>query len=114
MSNLEYLTDQVESDTTRTPEEKETSIHWDRTSELATVESYDRTIVRHLLQHPDFQPSILTVQGSSDRVTSRKKTPTEISEDDTIIGVYGKLPIGALKVMKSARSNNHQNQVVSH
>lgn len=113
MSTWEHLVDQVEADSTRTLEEKETALNWNNDCELATVESYNPTIIRHLLQHPDFRPFTITVQSDSVH-TSNKKKPSQVDSDDKIIGIDGHLPIGALRVVKSARSSNSQAQVVSH
>ena len=83
------------------PLEKETSINFTKGDERAQVFTAERGLTRRLLTHELFHTdAVLLADGSTvDSVDSLH------TNEDTIVGVRGTIPIGALKVKASTRAD---------
>jgi len=90
------------------PEEKETIIRFDKRGERATVFSEQRGAVSRLLRHPEAEAtSIVLADGSTVDSTEA------LDGGDTVTAFRGTVPIGALKVLKSARDSTRPSAVIS-
>jgi hypothetical protein len=91
----------VREDPDLIPLEKETSINFTKGDERADVFTSERGLTRRLLTHELFDTdAVLLKDGSTvDSVDSLR------TNEDTIVGVRGTIPIGALKVKATTRSD---------
>lgn len=92
----------------RLPQEKETGFHLKGDEEYISVTSFKKVVYGKLLRRPDFDVCHITIRD----VDGRESTVDSLKEalsDSTgqIIGVSGKLPVGALKIGKPRNSNSH-------
>jgi hypothetical protein len=91
----------VREDPDLIPLEKETSINFTKGDERADVFTAERGLTRRLLTHELFDTdAVLLKDGSTvDSVDSLH------TNEDTIVGVRGTIPIGSLKVKATTRSD---------
>lgn len=81
------------ADPTADPKENETGIHFTGGDRLAWVSSYEPAVVESLLNHKHFRLSelvTLTVNGQ-----------------ECVVGVMGRIPIGALRIGRRRASDRH-------
>lgn len=91
-----------------TPEEKETIIRFDKRGDLATVFSEQRGAVSRLLRHPEAEAAEITlVDGSI------VDDADALGPEDTVVAFRGTIPVGALKILKSARESSRPSDVIS-
>mgnify|MGYP007020454544 CR=1 FL=1 len=91
----------VREDPDLVPMEKETTFRFAKDQDRAQVFTAERGLTRRLLTHELFHTdAVLLADGSTvDSVDSLHAT------EDTIVGVRGTIPIGALKVKASTRAD---------
>ncbi|QIO21397.1 hypothetical protein [Haloarcula sp. JP-L23] len=107
----ELLVERVAEDPELQPGEKETTFHFTKPDDRIRVYSEEAGITRRLLQHPEFEIKQLRV--TTEDGTWGKRVKPHRFDDDTITGVEGCIPIGALKVRAGSRSNSGHASVVS-
>ncbi len=88
-----YQGEPIRTDPTCDPKENETAIHFSGGDRLAWVSSYEEAVVSGLLAHPDFKIIELVLM--------------RIERKDSVVGVVGKIPVGALRIGNSRESNEH-------
>jgi hypothetical protein len=107
--NIDELVSAVGEDPALQPIEKETIIRWGKPDEHVHIFSEEGSIIRRLLRHPLFEEEgIRTYTDSS----AGWMDATDYSAD-RICGVRGSIPIGAIKIQSSSRSNSSHCSVVS-
>jgi len=94
---VKYNGMEIVSDGSLDSSEKETSINFDRrtVSEDGTMDisSFDRIVVEHLLQSPNF--------------IIKKLHYSYVEDDICIVGVDGKLPLGHLRIKQDCKTPNN-------
>jgi len=77
--------------------EKGTGINWEKDQDMARISSSEASIMRRLLSHPHFRPNRSRCEVYQGSVTT----------------VYGRLPIGCLKIGPNSRQSAGHHRVVS-
>jgi len=103
------LLDAVEADPQLEPVEKETSIRFSWSDDMADVFTAEPALVRRLLAHPERGATRLIVADGDARPTLE---PTEHS-GEPITGVTTEIPVGALKIRPEARSSSGHAEIVT-
>lgn len=108
----EMLRQQFSEDPRREPQEKETSLHVDGDGTHFAVTSFKKVVYTKLLRHPEFSVKRLHVldnEGTEQTVAS----PDEAAADPslTVIGVTGRLPVGAVNIGTPRNRNSHADLV---
>jgi hypothetical protein len=103
------LLELVREDPNLTPAEKETSIHFAKDEDLATVYTSEAGIARRLIAHPSGTIEGLTVLDGGVRADV---SPDEVDGRE-IVGVRCRVPVAVLKVQVSGRSTDQHAPVVS-
>lgn len=81
------------ADPTADPKENETGIHFTGGDRLAWISSYEPAVIQGLLAHKGFRLSeIITLQ---------------IDKQECVVGVTGRIPIGALRIGRRRSSDRH-------
>jgi len=89
-----YKGEPVRPDPTVDPTENETGIYFTSADCHARISSYEPVIVERLLHHPNFKiEQLITMQ---------------IEKQECVVGVIGRLPIGAVRLRPAASTNNHE------
>ncbi len=89
-----YNGEPVRPDPTVDPSENETGIYFTSADRYAQISSYEPVIVEGLLRHPNFKiEQLITMQ---------------IEEQECVVGVIGKLPIGAVRLGRAIAKDNHE------
>lgn len=105
----EELVDAVGEDSSLTPQEKETTIHFPKDRDRATVFSAEAGIMRRLLQHPLFEAErYVPADGPAVENVEELHVPGVV-----IVGLKGSIPVGTLKISARARSASGHASVVS-
>lgn len=97
---------QFAEDPRRSPVEKETAIYMDGEATHFEITSFRKVVFAKLFHRPAFQIKSLYLLGEDGQyrtVDSRNK----ITDSDTVIGLVGRLPVGALTVGTPRTSNSH-------
>lgn len=89
-----YRGEPICADPTADPRENETALHFTAGDRRFWVSSYEPTVVAGLLAHPDFQIGHLVVMEADGR--------------ECVVGVVGKLPVGALSLGQARQSDSHE------
>jgi len=103
------LVDLVREDTGLRPEEKETLIRFPKDRDRAVVYSAEAGIMRRLLAHPEFEVLDLETENGAEVESVQQLHAAE----DSVVGVRGTIPIGAIKVSACSRSAAGHAEVVS-
>lgn len=111
MSSKE-LPDRVESDPMLNGHEKETTITMCGMDKEFCIFSAKATVVKSLLDHDYFSLEWAEVIEGSTRYYVETRSELE-SSNGSIVGVEGKMPVGALTVKSKPRTNNHQSSIVN-
>lgn len=82
------------ADPTADPRENETALHFTAGDRRLWISSYEPTVVAGLLAHPDFQIEHLVFMKANGR--------------ECVVGVVGKLPVGALSLGRARKSDSHE------
>lgn len=88
-----YRSEPICADPTVDPRENETAFYFSMTDRRLWVSSYEPAIIRGLLVHRDFKIEQLILM--------------RIDGKDSVVGVIGRLPIGALSIGRARASAGH-------
>lgn len=106
----ESITELVKEDSDLTPAEKETSINFTKTEDRARVFTAEAGLMRRLLQHSEFQVGHVVTESRA-----RVESVAELDATNTaIVGVKGTIPVGALKIQRTARASSGHASVISY
>jgi len=110
-NTIESLRGQFSEDPGREPHEKETGLHVEGDGTHFSVTSFKKVIYAKLLRHPEFSVKRLHALDDDGREHT-VDTFQEASEQSlTIIGVTGRLPVGAVNIGTPRNSNSHADLV---
>lgn len=105
---IESLRTQFSEDPYREPHEKETAFHVEGDGTHFTVTSFKKVVYAKFLQRPEFSVKhihVLDADGRESTVNSLSKIADDHSL--TVIGVVGRLPVGAMNIGKPRNTNSH-------
>jgi hypothetical protein len=111
-TSIESLEEQFAEDPTREPHEKETAFHLVGDETHFSVTSFKKVVYDKLLRRPEFSVKhihILDDDGQRRTVDSFNELPDDPTL--TIIGVEGRLPVGAMNIGTPRNSNSHADLV---
>ena len=92
-SRSRYDGQPVCADPTADPKENETGIHFAGGDRLAWISSYEPAVINGLLKHKHFRLSeVITLH---------------IDKQECVVGVTGRIPIGALRIGRRRASDRH-------
>jgi hypothetical protein len=89
-----YRDEPICADPTADSKENETALHFSAGDRYLWISSYEPAIVSRLLGHPDFRIGHLVLMNTNGR--------------ECVVGVVGKLPIGALSIGQRRASDSHE------
>lgn len=89
-----YRGEPICADPTVDPRENETALHFTAGDRRLWISSYEPTVVSGLLAHPDFQVEHVIFMQANGR--------------ECVVGVVGKLPVGALSIGRARKSDSHE------
>lgn len=89
-----YRGEPICADPTADPRENETALHFTAGDRRLWISSYEPVIVAGLLARPDFQVGHLVFMKANGR--------------ECVVGVVGKLPVGALSLGRARKSDSHE------
>ncbi|MCX8102985.1 MAG: hypothetical protein N3E42_00870 [Candidatus Bipolaricaulota bacterium] len=89
-----YRGEPICADPTADPRENETALHFTAGDRRIWVSSYEPTVIAGLLAHPDFQTEYLICMQTNGR--------------ECVVGVVGRLPVGALSIGRARPSDSHE------
>lgn len=98
-------------DPAREPHEKETAIHTDGDGDYADVTSFKKVVFQKLLQRPEFDVERLHVLNDDGRENTVDSLDEAAERSLTIIGVTGRIPVGAVTIGAPRNSNSHADLV---
>ncbi len=102
------ITARCTEDPYRLPHEKETAIHLPGDCDYISVTSFKKVVFTKLLERDDFEVSLVTIRDADGRESTVNSLEEALSDPlDQIIGISGKLPVGALKIGAARQSNSH-------
>jgi hypothetical protein len=99
------LGDAVEEDPSLRPVEKQTTLTFSKTDDRVSIYTEEAGLMRRLLRHPHFEVDSLRAMGG------QEVAPNDLGEE-SITGVKGSLPIAALVLQTSLRTNTQHSAVV--
>ena len=109
---IESVRTQFAEDPHREPHEKETAFHLEGDGTHFTVTSFKRVVFAKLLRRPELQVSHLHVLDSDGREGTVDSLDEAAADPSlTIIGVVGRLPVGAMNIGTPRNSNSHADLV---
>lgn len=111
-TTVRSLREQSTEDPCREPHEKETAFHVGGDEEHFSVTSFKKVVYVKLLQRPEFNVQllhVLTTDGQYGTVPSIEEAAADPSL--SIIGVVGKLPVGAMNIGTPRNDNTHASLV---
>ena len=95
-----YQGEPICADPTADPRENETALHFTAGDRRLWVSSYEPTVVSGLLAHPDFQIGHLVFM--------------QVNGRECVVGVVGRLPVGALSLGRARKSDSHEFIIRAH
>ena len=108
--NIKTLVENVQEDHSITPELKETTIRWSKTDDLVHVCTEEAGLIRRFLRHQHFIIDELRVLPETEQ--SQRVSVTDY-RSGPITGVWGRVPIQALKVQSVCRTQPSHCHVVA-
>ena len=93
-------------------EEKETTIRWAKPDEEAIIYTDEAGVGRRLIAHPESTVSAVNVLRGPDN-SHHRVAPEEVTDDDEVVGVKARLPVGALSIRSESRKSPQHAEVVS-
>lgn len=105
--SIESIRTQCSEDPRREPREKETSLHVEGDGTHFVVRSFKRVVFEKLLQRPKFDLMRLHVIDDNGREQTMDSLDKAAEQSLTIIGVTGKIPVGAINIGTPRNSNSH-------
>lgn len=109
---IESLRLQFSEDPCRTPHEKETALHVEGDGTQFSVTSFKKVVYAKLLRRPEFSVKrlhVLNDAGAERTVNSLEEAAANPSL--IVIGVVGRLPVGAVNIGTARNSNSHADLV---
>lgn len=109
---IESVRTQFAEDPRREPHEKETAFHLEGDGSHFSVTSFKKVVFAKLLRRPEFSVKhlrVLDADGQEGTVNSLDEAAADPSL--TIIGVVGRLPVGAMNIGAPRNSNSHADLV---
>lgn len=94
MIKRKYEGQQIRSDPTAHPKENETAIHFTGRDRRAWISSYEPAVISGLLKHKHFKLEQLITM--------------EIEGCECVVGVIGRVPIGAIRIGRRRSSDRHE------
>jgi hypothetical protein len=105
----DLLADRVAVSSPFMSEERETKLLWARDEHDAHVETFELGLTRRFLSHPEFTPEHLHVTLND----GHARVERDEYDGRPIIGVSGRLPVGAVSVRGSSRKDTGHAEVVT-
>lgn len=109
-SNLATLVENVQEDLDLQPEEKETTMRWSKTEDVVHVFTEEAGLIRRFLRLPHFETEALRVLPN--HAPTQRVDVTEYTSGP-ITGVWGTVPVQAIKIQSACRSQSSHCHVVS-
>jgi hypothetical protein len=103
------LVEAVEEDPSLSSVEKETTLHFSKVDDRASVYTEEAGLMRRLLRHPHFEVKSLRV--NSEDTWGERVAPSDF-EEGSITGVDGSIPIEVLLFQTSLRETSQHSAVV--
>lgn len=102
---------QFSEDPHREPHEKETGLHVEDDGTHFSVTSFNKVVYAKLLRRPEFGVDNLHDLNDDKRENTVDCLNKAVERSLTIIGVTGRLPVGAVNIGSPRNSNSHANLV---
>jgi hypothetical protein len=106
---LDEALDRVTEDSDLLPEEKETSLGFDKRTDVARFFTAEAGLARRVLAHPDTRVRRLNVLDDGERAAI---DPSDYT-GEAIVGVVADLPVGALSIKSRTRKNTQHAAIAS-
>jgi hypothetical protein len=121
---LQQLLQALQTDHTREPFERETSLNWSAESNIVRVHTAEKSIMRRLLHHPEFTLERFAARtGDRGEKTYQMDTPETGSHPDfedwreagkpDVLSINGTIPIGCVSLTSGPRTADGHAEVVS-
>lgn len=111
-TTIETLRSQFSEDPRREPYEKETALHIEGDGSHFSVTSFKKVVYAKLLRRPEFSVKRLHVISADGRETSVDSIGEAAADPSlTIIGVVGRLPVGAVNIGTPRNTSSHADLV---
>ena len=101
------ILNQCEEDPAREPHEKETAFHLEGDGIYFSVTSFKKVVYAKLLHRPEFSVTRIHVLDDGQERTVDSLDEVAADPSLTIIGVIGRLPVGAMNIGTPRNSNSH-------
>lgn len=108
---IESLRAQFSEDPRREPHEKETGLHVEGDGTHFSVTSLKKVVYTKLLQRPEFSVTHLHVLDDYGQERTVDSLDEAAEQSLTVIGVTGRLPVGAVNIGTPRNSNSHADLV---
>jgi hypothetical protein len=109
---VESLRTQISEDPRREPHEKETAFHLEGDGTHLSITSFKKVVYMKLLWRSEFSVKRLHVLDDESRERTVDSLNEVIADSSlTIIGVVGRLPVGAMSIGSPRNSNSHADLV---
>lgn len=108
---IESLRAQFSEDPCREPHEKETALHLEGDGTHFSVTSFKKVVYAKLLRRPEFSVKCLIVLDDGRERTVDSLDEAAADPTLTVIGVVGRLPVGAMSIGTPRNSNSHADLV---
>lgn len=111
-SSSTAIQNQCAEDPTREPHEKETAFHLKGDGTHFSVTSFKKVVFGKLLERPEFEVKHLHVRDADGQNRTVGSLDDAAADPTlTIIGVVGRLPVGAMNIGTPRNSNSHADLV---
>lgn len=111
-NTIETLRAQCSEDPRREPHEKETALHVEGDGTHFSVTSFKKVVYAKLLRRPEFSVTRLHVLDDDGREQTVDCLDKAAKRSLTIIGVTGRVPVGAVNIGTPRNSNSHAELVM--
>mgnify|MGYP000580873273 CR=1 FL=1 len=107
-NSIESLRGQFSEDPHREPHEKETGLHLEGDGTHFSVTSFKKVVYKKLLRRPEFSVKRLHVLDDDERERTMDCLDKAAANPSlTVIGVVGRIPVGAVNIGTPRDSNSH-------
>lgn len=104
-------------DPNRVPIERENVFYFAQPDDMMSVTALEPTITRGVCYHPEFEINNFIVRRENGREfsPSESRLYDEVQDglNPTIVGAYGKMPVGTMKISLSPRSSKSHAGVIT-
>ena len=107
----ESLQPQFSEDPYRAPHEKETALHLEGDATHFLVTSFKRVVYSKLLRRPEFEVIHFVILDNGRERTASSLDEVAADSTLTVIGVVGRLPVGAVNIGTPRASDSHADLV---